>query len=63
MMCCRRVSVLDANRARNGRAVRPAHRRTHRSPVAGHCGARIRLDVRYHWGRKHLPVVELRRAA
>jgi putative transposase len=33
------------------------------APVAGHCGARIRLDVRYHRGRKHLPVVELRRAA
>jgi transposase InsO family protein len=33
------------------------------APVAGHCGARIRLDVRYHWGRKHLPIVALRRAA
>jgi hypothetical protein len=32
------------------------------APVAGHCGAPIRLDVRYHWGRKHLPIVELRRA-
>jgi hypothetical protein len=31
--------------------------------VAGHCGARIRLAVRYHWGRKHLPIVALRRAA
>ena len=33
------------------------------APVASHCGAPIRLDVRYHWGRKHLPIVELRRAA
>ena len=33
------------------------------APVAGQCGARLRLDVRYHWGRKHLPVVALRRAA
>ena len=33
------------------------------APVAGHCGTPIRLDVRYHWGRKHLPIVELRRAA
>jgi len=33
------------------------------APVAGHCGVRIRLDVRYHWGRKHLPIVDLRRAA
>jgi transposase InsO family protein len=32
-------------------------------PVAGSCGACIRLDVRYHWGRKHLPTVALRRAA
>ena len=31
--------------------------------VAGHCGAPIRLNVRYHWGRKHLPIVDLRRAA
>ena len=33
------------------------------APVAGHCGTPIRLDVRYHWCRKHLPIVELRRAA
>ena len=33
------------------------------APVAGHCGARIHLDVRYHWGRKHLPIVALRLAA
>jgi len=33
------------------------------APVASHCGAPIRLDVRYHWGRKHLPIVELGRAA
>jgi putative transposase len=33
------------------------------APIAGHCGATIRLDVRYHQGRKHLPIVELRRAA
>ena len=33
------------------------------APVTGHCGARIRLDVRYHWGRQHLPIVALRRAA
>jgi putative transposase len=33
------------------------------APVAGHCGVPIRLDVRYHCGRKHLPIVELRRAA
>ena len=32
-------------------------------PVAGHCGARLRLDVRYYWGRTHLPIVALRRAA
>ena len=34
-----------------------------RVPVAGSCGARIRLDVRYWWGRKHLPIVALRRKA
>jgi transposase InsO family protein len=33
------------------------------TPVAGHCGAHIRLDVRYHRRRNHLPIVELRRAA
>jgi hypothetical protein len=33
------------------------------APVAGHCGTPIRLDVRYHCGRKHLPIVDLRRAA
>jgi len=33
------------------------------APVAGHGGEPIRLDVRYHLGRKHLPIVELRRAA
>ena len=32
-------------------------------PVASHCGAPIHLDVRYHRGRKHLPIVELRHAA
>ena len=32
------------------------------APVASHCGTPIRLDVRYHRGRKHLPIVELRRA-
>ena len=31
--------------------------------VEGRCGARIRLDMRYHWGRKHLPIVDLRLAA
>jgi hypothetical protein len=33
------------------------------APVADHCGARIRLDVHYHWGRKHLPIVALKQAA
>ena len=33
------------------------------APIASHCGAPIRLDVRYHWGRKHLPIVDLRHAA
>ena len=33
------------------------------APVAGHHGAPIRLDVRYHRGRKHLPIVDLRLAA
>jgi len=33
------------------------------APIAGHCGAPIRLDVRYHRGRKHLPIVALRHAA
>ena len=33
------------------------------APVAGHCGAHIRLDVRHHRSRKHLPIVALRRAA
>ena len=32
-------------------------------PVMGYCGARIRLDVRYYRGRKHLPIVALRRVA
>ncbi len=31
--------------------------------VAGHRGAPIRLDVRYHWGRKHLPIVDLKLVA
>ena len=31
MICCQRVSVLDTNRARDGRAVRHAHRRAYRS--------------------------------
>ena len=34
MICCQRVSVLDTNRARDGRAVRHAHRRAYRSPAA-----------------------------
>ncbi len=33
------------------------------APIAGDCSARIQLDVRYHWGRKHLPIVALRRVA
>ena len=33
------------------------------TPVAGHCGAHIRLDAHCHGDRKHLPIVELRRAA
>ena len=33
------------------------------APVAGNCGAPIRLDVRYDGGRKHLPIVDLRLAA
>jgi putative transposase len=33
------------------------------APVTGNCDARLHLDVRYHWGRKHLPVVALRSAA
>ncbi|MDH3282589.1 MAG: DDE-type integrase/transposase/recombinase [Gammaproteobacteria bacterium] len=32
-------------------------------PVAGQCGARVQLDVRYHCGRRHLPIVSLRHAA
>jgi hypothetical protein len=32
-MCCPPVSVLDTNRARDGRAVRHAHRRQHWSPA------------------------------
>lgn len=39
----------------------PRGRWPHRAPYAfphaqvnGYCGARIRLDVRYYWGRKHL---------
>jgi putative transposase len=31
--------------------------------VAGHRGAPIRLDVRHHQGRKHLPIIELKTAA
>ena len=33
------------------------------APVTGNSGAPIRLDVRYHVGRKHLPIVDLRLAA
>jgi transposase InsO family protein len=33
------------------------------APVAGQRGAPIRLDVRYHTGRKHLPIIDLRLAA
>jgi len=47
-------------RARLRRTVRCA---SPQAPVAGYCGARIRLDVRYYRGRKHLPVVVLRRVA
>jgi transposase InsO family protein len=32
-------------------------------PIAGHRGAPIRLDMSYHRGRKHLPIVSLRLAA
>ena len=60
MMCCGRVGVLDANRARDGRAVRPAHLRTLPLPRGG---ARIRLDVRYHWSQKHLPIIAFKHAA
>jgi hypothetical protein len=42
---------------------RRAHCASPHAPVTSHCGTPIRLDVRYHWGRKHLPIVELRRAA
>ena len=31
MICCQRVSVLDTNRARDGRALRHAHLRAPRS--------------------------------
>ena len=34
-----------------------------RVPVAGRCGTPIRLHLRYHSGRQHLPIVDLRRAA
>ncbi len=33
------------------------------SPVTEHRGVPIRLDVRYHSGRKHLPIIDLRHAA
>jgi transposase InsO family protein len=33
------------------------------TPVVGHCGTPLRLELRYHGGRKHLPIIELRRAA
>ncbi len=46
-----------------GRWPRSAPCASPHAPVAGHCGAPIRLDVRYHWGRKHLLIIELRRAA
>jgi len=32
-------------------------------PVAGNCGAHMQLDARYYCGRRHLPIVALRRAA
>jgi putative transposase len=32
-------------------------------PVAGHRGAPIHLDIRYHTGRRHLPIVDLKIAA
>ena len=57
----RLVNVHDTSRGRGGRGVRRVH--SPQAPVAGSCGARIRLDVRYHWGRKHLPIVALKRAA
>jgi putative transposase len=34
-----------------------------RVPVAGHRGAPIHLDIRYHTGRRHLPIVDLKIAA
>jgi len=60
MMCCQRVSVLATKRARWPRSAPCA---SPHAPVADHCGAPIRLHVRYHCGRKHLPIVDLRRAA
>jgi transposase InsO family protein len=42
---------------------RSAHCASPHAPIASHCGAPIRLDVRYHTGLKHLPIIDLRRAA
>jgi hypothetical protein len=47
-------------RARWPRAARCA---SPHAPVTGNCGAPIRLDVRYHGSRNHLPIIDLRLAA
>ncbi len=51
------TSATIASRARWPRSAPCA---SPQAPVAGNCGARIRIGVRYHWGRKHLPIVALR---
>jgi len=60
---------------RRRRAIRaprfePRHRWPRRSPCAsprtlirGQPGAKIELEVRYHTGRRHLPIISLKRAA
>jgi hypothetical protein len=55
--CQRRRFEPRARWPRTARCASP------QAPVASSCSARIRLEVRCHWGRAHLPIVALRRAA
>ena len=56
----RRADVLVTSPVRAGRAARRAPRR---APVRGKAGARVELEVTHDQGRKHLPIVSLRRVA
>jgi hypothetical protein len=55
------TAARGSNLATNGNVVRRARNRGHLSAVAS--GARLSIEVRFHEGWKHLPIVIVRRAA